>query len=56
MTPDDNFDCLLQDIYFRKRENWFIGLLIKLKILKPKYIKLGGVKDVRYNTDGFTES
>ena len=32
-------------LYFRNKENWFKELLYKIKILKPKYKKLGKIKD-----------
>lgn len=33
------------NLYFRKKENWFKELLYKLKILKPKYKKMGKIKE-----------
>lgn len=33
-------------LYFRKKESWFKELLYKLKILKPKYKKLGKIKEI----------
>lgn len=33
--------------YWRKQENWFKEILYKLKILKPKYTKLGKVIEIK---------
>lgn len=33
-------------LYFRKKESWFKELLYKLKILKPKYKKLGKIQEI----------
>lgn len=33
-------------LYFRKKENWFKELLYKMKILKPKYKKLGKIQEI----------
>lgn len=30
-----------ENLYYRKKENWFKELLYKIKILKPKYKELG---------------
>ena len=35
-----------KDLQYRKKENWFKELLYKLHILKPKYVKLKGVKNI----------
>lgn len=36
-----------KNLYFRKNENWFKELIYKLKILKPKYKKLGKIKEIK---------
>ncbi len=36
-----------KNLYFRENENWFKELLYKLKILKPKYKKLGKIKEIK---------
>ena len=35
------------NLYFKKKENWFKELLYKLKILKPKYKKIGKIKEIK---------
>lgn len=35
------------DLYFRNKENWFKELLYKIKILKPKYKKLGKIIETK---------
>lgn len=34
-------------LYFRNNENWFKELLYKIKILKPKYKKLGKIMETK---------
>lgn len=34
-------------LYFRNKENWFKELLYKIKILKPKYKKLGKIMETK---------
>lgn len=36
-----------ETLYFRNKENWFKELLYKIKILKPKYKKLGKLIEKR---------
>ncbi len=35
-------------LYLRPKENWFKGLLIKLKIIEPKWKELGVIKSIEY--------
>lgn len=37
--------------YFRKKENWFKELLIKFRLLKPKYQELGKIKEIKYESE-----
>ena len=37
----------LGTLYFRNKENWFKELLYKIKILKPKYKKLGKIMETK---------
>lgn len=36
-----------ENLYFRKKENWFKELLYKIKILKPKYKELGKIMETK---------
>ena len=35
------------NLYFRKKENWLKELLYKIKILKPKYRRLGKLTETK---------
>lgn len=39
------------ELYFRVKENWFKELLIRLKILKPKYKKLGECRVISFTEE-----
>lgn len=39
-------DTKINTLYFREKENWFKELLIKFKIIKPKYKTLGGIGEI----------
>lgn len=46
---EDDIKISLGEVYYRKKENWFKELFIKLKIIKPKYKTLSKTGELTIN-------